>query len=83
MPSIERDITGDNSLKLGDKTPRVPKPVWPKIDTSELAVTKMAGAQYRFQTSRTKNAAVLIDLSILEWREGGDLNPYERKKAVT
>ena len=44
MPQSERDVTGDNSLELGVKARRAPQTVWPKIDTSELAVTKMAAA---------------------------------------
>jgi hypothetical protein len=56
MPRLESDVTGDNSLQLGAKTRRAPKTPWPKIDTSELAVTKMAAAQYEFQTSRTKKS---------------------------
>jgi len=41
MPPKERDVTGDISLYLNIKTRKAPKTFWPKIDTSELTVTKM------------------------------------------
>ena len=56
MPQSERDVTGDNSLELGVKARRAPQTVWPKIDTSELAVTKMAPALSDFKLAGRKQA---------------------------